>query len=247
MNVLEINSLRKEFRIGFAGRKRFTAVDGLNLTVGAGEIYGFLGPNGAGKTTTMKIIMGFISATSGKVSIFGEDASRWQVRERVGFLPENPNIYPFLTGRQALYIIGKMFSMSHKSITERIDELAAELGMDRELDTQIKKHSRGMAQRVGLAQALINKPDLILLDEPMNGLDPIGRKMFREVILKQRAAGKTVFFSSHILSDIEMICDRIGLLNRGRIVLEQPMPEILNRPDGKSLEEIFMEKVGEQS
>ncbi|HOX29029.1 MAG TPA: ATP-binding cassette domain-containing protein, partial [bacterium] len=123
----------------------------------------------------------------------------------------------------------------------------SDLGMEREMVTPIRKHSRGMIQRVGLAQALINDPDLVVLDEPMNGLDPIGRKMFREEILRLREAGKTVFFSSHILSDIEMICDRIGLLHRGRIVLEQPMKEVLNRADGKNLEEIFMEKVGEAS
>jgi ABC-2 type transport system ATP-binding protein len=247
VNVIEIKGLSKEYRSGFTGNKRFSAVDNLDLAVGAGEIYGFLGPNGAGKTTTLKIIMGFLRATSGKVLLFGEDASHWKVRERVGFLPENPNIYPYLTGRQALYIIGKYFSMPHKRIVKRIDELSCELGMERELILPIRKHSRGMAQRIGLAQALINEPDLILLDEPMNGLDPIGRKMFREAILRQREAGRTVFFSSHILSDIEMICTRIGLLNRGRIVLEQPMSEILNRPDGKKLEEIFMEKVSEQS
>jgi len=245
VNVIEINGLCKEYRSGLAGRNKFSAVNGLNLEVGSGEIYGFLGPNGAGKTTTIKILMGFLKSTSGKALLFGENASHWKVRERVGFLPENPNIYPYLTGRQALYIIGKYFSMPRKRILKRIEELSAELGMERELSLPIRQHSRGMAQRIGLAQALINEPDLILLDEPMNGLDPIGRKMFREAILRQRDAGRTVFFSSHILSDIEMICTRIGLLNRGRIILEQPMSEILNRPDGKSLEEIFMEKVSE--
>jgi ABC-2 type transport system ATP-binding protein len=247
VSVLKIEGLYKEYRFGFANRQRLSAVENLSLNVEPGEIYGFLGPNGAGKTTTLKIITGFLAPTGGIVEIFGKDIRDWKIRERMGFLPENPTIYPFLNGYQALYMIGKLFSMNHKSLVKRIDELAGELGMDRELKLPIRKHSRGMLQRVGLAQALINNPDLLLLDEPMNGLDPVGRKMFREVILRRREAGKTVFFSSHILSDVEMICSRIGLLHRGRIVLEQPMSEILNRSDGKSLEDVFMEKVGETS
>ncbi len=245
MNVLSISKLRKEFKTGFTGSKRFTAVNDVNLSIEAGEIYGFLGPNGAGKTTTLKIIMGFLRPTSGEVKIFGGNAGDWRVREKVGFLPENPNIYPYLTGRQALYFIGKYFSMSNIAIKKKIDELTEELGMERELDTPIRKHSRGMAQRIGLAQALINEPQLILLDEPMNGLDPIGRKMFREVILRQKEAGRTVFFSSHILSDIEMICTRIGLLNKGRIVLDKSLNEVMKEAEGRGLEEIFMEKVSE--
>lgn len=243
MNVLNISKLRKEYKTGITGSKRFMAVDDVNLSIESGEIYGFLGPNGAGKTTTLKIIMGFLRPTSGEVRIFGGNAEDWRVREKVGFLPENPNIYPYLTGRQALYFIGKFFSMTNSAIKKRIEELTEELGMERELDTPIRKHSRGMAQRIGLAQALINEPQLILLDEPMNGLDPIGRKMFREVILRQKEAGRTVFFSSHILSDIEMICTRIGLLNKGKIVLDKSLNEVMKGAEGKGLEEIFMEKV----
>lgn len=245
MSVLVIGDLRKEFRYGWRGRQIIRAVDGLSLRIEPGEIYGFLGPNGAGKSTTLKTIMGFLTPTSGEIEIFGENARNWKVRERIGFLPENPFIYPYLTGFQALYVIGRLFSMPHGRIKSRIGELAVELGMEKELTLPIRKHSKGMLQRVGLAQALINDPDLLLLDEPMSGLDPVGRKMFREVIRRRREAGKTVFFSSHILSDVEMICDRVGILSRGRIVLEQPMSEILNRADGRRLEDIFMEKVGE--
>jgi ABC-2 type transport system ATP-binding protein len=245
VSVLVINDLKKEYRFGWRGQQIIRAVDGLSLKIEPGEIYGFLGPNGAGKSTTLKTIMGFLTPTSGEIEIFGQDARGWKVREKIGFLPENPFIYPYLTGYQALYIIGKLFSMPGGRIKARIGELAAELGMEKELKIPIRKHSKGMLQRVGLAQALINDPDLILLDEPMSGLDPIGRRMFREVIRRRRESGKTVFFSSHILSDVEMICDRVCILNRGRIVLEQPMAEILNRPDGRRLEDIFMEKTGE--
>ncbi len=245
MSVLDIRNLKKEYRTGWRGNIVTVAVDDLSLSIEPGEIYGFLGPNGAGKTTTLKIILGFLKPTAGDVKVFGHDAMDWKVRERIGFLPENPAIYPYLTGYQALYMIGKLFSIPHRDLTKRINRIAGELGMDRELKTPVSNHSRGMRQRVGLAQAMLNDPDLVILDEPMSGLDPIGRKMFRESINMLREAGKTVFFSSHILADIEMICDRIGLLHGGRIVLEAPMTEILDREDGKGLEQIFMEKVGE--
>ena len=244
--VLEFHSLNKEFRAGLVRKKRLKAVDGLDLAVAPGEIFGFLGPNGAGKTTSIKITMGFLRATSGSVSVFQKNAADWRTRERIGFLPENPVIYPFLTGRQALHIFGRMFSMSAAQIGKRTDELAEHLGLDRELDMPIRKHSKGMLQRVGLAQALINDPELVILDEPMSGLDPIGRKMFREVILDLKARGKTVFLSSHILADIEMICDRVGLLHRGRLIMDSPMSELtrLREETGKTLEDVFMEKVG---
>lgn len=244
--VLEFQKLRKEFQGGLGRRMPLTAVDDLNLSIEAGEIFGFLGPNGAGKTTTLKITMGFLRATSGRVSVFGQDAALWQVRERLGYLPENPVIYPYLNGRQALTVFGRMFSMSGAEIRRRIDDLAARLGLDRELTMPIRKHSKGMLQRVALAGALINDPELVILDEPMSGLDPIGRKMFREIILRLKEQGKTVFFSSHILADIEMICDRVALLHRGRLALHSSMKDIVEgqKSGGPGLEEIFMQKVG---
>jgi len=243
--VLEIKELGKIYRTGFAGRQVIRAVDGLTLNVEEGDIFGFLGPNGAGKSTTLKMIVGMLKSSSGSIKIFGESADNWKVRERVGFLPENPTIYPYLTGYQALYIIGKYFSMTNSELSARIGKLADELGMERELSLPIQKHSRGMLQRVGLAQALINDPDLILLDEPMSGLDPIGRRMFREVILRRREAGKTVFMSSHILSDIEMICNRVCIIHHGTVVWDCAMDELRASGDHARLEDIFMQKVGE--
>ncbi len=243
MSVLEISGLNKSYKVGLLKRETVKAVTDLNLRIEQGEIYGFLGPNGAGKTTTLMSIMGFVTPTSGTIKVMGENPGNWHARETMGFLPDNPNIYPFLTGYNALYVIGRMFSLSHSEIKKRISRLADELGMDRELRLPIRKHSRGMRQRVGFAQALINDPDLLIMDEPMNGLDPIGRKMFREVILRRREAGKTVFFSSHILSDIEMICDRICIINRGRIIYENTMRGVTDEGNGASLEDIFMKKV----
>ncbi|MFH1538076.1 MAG: ABC transporter ATP-binding protein [bacterium] len=243
MSVLKLGNLRKEYRLGWPGKKTLVAVDDLNISVEQGEIYGFLGPNGAGKTTTLKMIMEFTRPTAGDVLVFGESAGNWKIRERIGFLPDNPVLYPFLSGYMALYIVGKMFSLTHREIKKRIGRLADELGLDRELKLTIGKHSRGMRQRIGLAQALINDPDLLIMDEPMSGLDPKGRKMFREVLQRRREAGKTVFFSSRILSDIEMICGRVGIINYGRMIYEDSMENVSARADGKRLEEVFMEKV----
>lgn len=245
MSVLQLSNLRKEYRLGWPGRSTLVAVDDLDIAVEQGEIYGFLGPNGAGKTTTLKMIMEFARPTSGDVLVFGESAGNWKIRERIGFLPDNPVLYPFLSGYMALYVVGRLFSMTHGEIVKRIGRLADELGLERELKLLIRKHSRGMRQRIGLAQALMNDPDLLIMDEPMSGLDPRGRKMFREVIRRRREAGKTVFFSSHILSDIEMICGRVGIINLGRMIYEDTMENVSKRSDGKRLEEIFMEKVEE--
>lgn len=244
--VLEYKNLYKQYKTGIGSKRRIVAVDGLNLKVNQGEIFGFLGPNGAGKTTCIKITMGFLRATSGQVTILGKCNTDWRMRERVGFLPENPAIYPYLTGRQALAVCGRMFSLDSATLNRRIADVSEQLGLDLELRIPLGKHSKGMLQRVGLAQALINDPDLVVLDEPMSGLDPIGRRMFREVILKLKERGKTVFFSSHILSDIEMLCDRVGLIHKGRLVMDTPMADILEqqKQGGKDLERIFMEKVG---
>ena len=244
--VLEFKDLYKQYKTGLGSRRRIVAVNHLNLSVEQGEIFGFLGPNGAGKTTCLKIIMGFLRATSGSVSILGGSHADWRVRERVGFLPSTPVIYPYRNGRQALAVFGHMFGLDNTTLNRRIADLAAQLGLDMELTLPISKHSKGMAQRVGLAQALINDPELVILDDPMSGLDPIGRRMFRDVILRLKERGKTVFFSSHILSDIEMLCDRVGLLHRGALVMDAPMDRILaeQREGGKDLEQIFMEKVG---
>lgn len=248
--VLEISGLKKVYRYGFAKRNSVVAVDGLNLAVRRGEILGFLGPNGAGKTTTIKMTMGFLKPTDGKISVLGESAQNWWVRNSIGFLPENPSIYPYLNGYQALMAVGRMFSLNGRAIRQRIESLSEQLGLDRELKIPLQKHSKGMTQRIGLAQALINNPDLVILDEPMSGLDPIGRKMFRETIMKLKSEGKTVFFSSHILSDIEMLCDRVTILNRGKLIMDAKMADILkqqNENNGKTLEQIFMEKVGAAS
>jgi len=240
LNALEITKLRKVYKTGLFRKESVVAVNDLSLRVRQGEIYGFLGPNGSGKTTTLMSIMGFVRPASGDILVLGTPPGASESRERIGFLPDNPVLYPYLTGYNALYVIGRMFLMSHGETKKRISLLADELGMDRELRLPISKHSRGMRQRIGFAQALMNDPDLLIMDEPMNGLDPMGRKMFREVIIRRREAGKTVFFSSHILSDIEMICDRICIVKNGEIVYEDTIKGAAETGGGKSLEETFM-------
>jgi ABC-2 type transport system ATP-binding protein len=246
MNALEISDLKKIYKTGFFRKETVAAVNGLSFNVRKGDIYGFLGPNGSGKTTTLMSVMGFITPTSGKILVLGDSPGSWKSRERIGFLPDNPVLYPYLSGYNALYVVGRMFLLSHAEINKRIGALADELGMDRELRLPVAKHSRGMRQRIGFAQALINDPELLIMDEPMNGLDPMGRKMFRDVIMKRREKGKTVFFSSHILSDIEMICDRICVIRDGGIIYENTMKGISESRPGETLEDIFMSMMGSE-
>lgn len=220
----------------------FRALDGLNLKVQSGSVHGFIGPNGAGKTTTMHILLGFVEASSGSASIFGEDVRHSIARQRIGYLPEHPDTYRFLTGRELLRETGRLFLISGSNLKTRVEETLRMTGMTAAADRRIATYSRGMMQRICLAQALINDPDLVILDEPTGGLDPLGRLAVRNMVAELKARNKTVFFSSHELSEVEMVCDSVTILNRGRVVAEGPVAGLA--APGESLERYFLRLTG---
>jgi ABC-2 type transport system ATP-binding protein len=215
--VVQTEQLCKVFHVGFWGKK-VTAVDRLNLDVRRGEVFGFLGPNGAGKTTTIKILMGLIYPTTGIARLFDHAVGDLYVKTKLGFLPESPYFYDYLTSREFLRFYGHLFGLSGSGLAKRIDELLELVGMTAAADLQLRKFSKGMLQRIGIAQALVNDPELVVLDEPMSGLDPIGRKEIRDLILRLKESGKTVLFSSHILHDAEVLCDRVAMILKGKLV-----------------------------
>ncbi len=214
--AVHTQDLSKTYRVGFFMRK-VEGLKHLDLAVEPGQAFGFIGPNGAGKTTTIKILMGLHRATCGQAWMMGEPVESHAARARVGFLPERPYFYNHLTGRELLHFYGQLYGMSASLRQERVGALLEKVGMDRAADTNLGKYSKGMLQRIGLCQALLNDPDLIVLDEPMSGLDPLGRALVRDLILEQRGRGKTIFFSSHILSDVEAICDTVAILVGGEL------------------------------
>jgi ABC-2 type transport system ATP-binding protein len=214
--AIEVRDLVKTYRTPFR-RRKVEALRGVSFSVERGRVFGFLGPNGAGKTTTIRILMGLIRATSGTCTIMGHPLPSQAARSRVGFLPEQPYFYDYLTVAELLDLAGRLFGLDAATRKRRGDELIAKVGLDRARNQSLKKFSKGMMQRAGLAQALMNDPDVVVLDEPTSGLDPVGRKEVRELILELRDAGKTVFFSSHILSDVETIADEIAIVARGQI------------------------------
>ena len=226
--VVQTEQLSKIFRVGFWGKK-VTAVEGLSLEVRRGEVFGFLGPNGAGKTTTIKMLMGLIYPTSGQAWLFGQDLGDPQTKARLGFLPESPYFYDYLTSREFLGFYGHLFGLWGAVLGKRIDELLELVGMTHAKDLQLRKFSKGMLQRVGIAQALINDPELVVLDEPMSGLDPIGRKEVRDLIFRLKESGKTVMFSSHILHDAEVLCDRVAMILKGRLVACGKVTDLLDQ------------------
>jgi ABC-2 type transport system ATP-binding protein len=215
--AIRIENLRKSFRLGFIPKTR-EILKGISFTVKEGEIFGYLGPNGAGKTTTIKCLLGLIFPDAGTVEIFGQPHLLTRARQALGFLPENPYFYDYLTAREFLEFYSRLFSLSRQEREVRIDRLLKLVGLERAASLRLRKFSRGMLQRVGLAQALINDPQLVILDEPLGGMDPIGRKEIRDIIVRFKDEGKTVFFTSHILQDIEMICDHVAIIVGGRIV-----------------------------
>ena len=225
--IIKTENLTKVFKAGFRG-KNVAALKGLNLEVNEGEIFGFLGPNGAGKTTTIKILMGLIYPTAGKAWILNKEAADVEVKNCIGFLPEQPYFYDYLTSREFLLFYGQLFGLAGDELRARINNLLSLVGLEDASDLQLRKFSKGMLQRIGIAQALINQPDLIVLDEPMSGLDPIGRKEIRDIILRLKEDGKTVFFSTHIIPDVEMICDRVGILMKGELINVGRSDEIMD-------------------
>ena len=214
--VVRVTDLVKDFQVGFRMRRR-RVLSNVSFSALEGEIFGFVGPNGAGKTTTLKILMGLIRPTSGSASILGRNVAESEFRDQIGFLPENPYFYPFLTAREILDFYARLSGVEAHRRAERVDELLAMVHLTHAADMRLKTFSKGMLQRVGVAQALIQDPSVVFLDEPMSGLDPIGRREIRELILALRAAGKTVFMNTHILSDVELICDRVAIIVNGEI------------------------------
>lgn len=216
--AVEINELTKDYEVGFLRKRRVRALDSLSLRVERGEIFGFLGANGAGKTTTLKLLMRLMYPTRGTASILGRDISDASMHARIGYLPERPYFYDHLTARELLEYSAELFGYPRAERRKRAAATLARVNLDeKSWDKQLRKFSKGMLQRVGLAQAIVNDPDVLFLDEPMSGLDPIGRREVRDLIAGLRAGGTTVFLCTHILSDIEVLCDRAAVLRRGRL------------------------------
>ncbi|MEO5804474.1 MAG: ABC transporter ATP-binding protein [Verrucomicrobiota bacterium] len=241
--ILEIKNLRVEYRSREVGQGVKIAVDGLNLNVQAGEVFGFLGPNGAGKTTTMNVLLGFVNATSGSAWIFGADVRQPIARQRIGYLPELTYYYKFLNTEELLRFYAKIFRIPRSQREARINAALKLVELESARKRLIKTYSKGMQQRVGLAQALINNPDLLILDEPTSGLDPIGRMKVREIIQRLKNEGKTVFFSSHELGEVETVCDRVAILNQGRLKVEGRVHDLVEKYQC-NLEQIFLKIIG---
>jgi len=240
--ILEVSDLFKTFRVGFF-RRRVDAVRGVSFEVREGEIFGLLGPNGAGKTTTLKVMMGLISPTGGAVRIMGRPCSEPSARADVGFLPENPYFHEYLTPRELLDFYGRLGGLAAPKLQRRRDALIEQVGLAEAANRPLKKFSKGMLQRIGLAQALIGEPKLLVLDEPMSGLDPIGRKFVADLIADLNRRGTTILFSSHILSDVERLCHRVVILNRGVVVAEGRLADLVGEGTGDAtLESLFVRK-----
>src|SRR3954462_11119855 len=227
--IVELKALRVEYRPQSSGQPRKVALKDLNLKVHAGEVFGFLGPNGAGKTTTMNVLLGFVNATSGAAFLFGVDVREPIARQRIGYLPELTYYYKFLTAEELLRFYAKVFGLPRAETDKRIDQLLKHVELEPVRKRPIKSYSKGMQQRVGLAQALINNPDLLILDEPTSGLDPIGRMKVREIIQRLKKQGKTVFFSSHELGEVETVCDRVAIMHQGELQVEGRVNELMQK------------------
>lgn len=242
--VIEIENLSKDYEVGFWKKRKVRALDGLNLQVEGGQIFGFLGGNGAGKTTTIKILMSLIFPTEGNAKILGEDISSTKMHARIGYCPENPYFYDYLTARELMNYFGELFGFDAAKRKAKTEELLTKVGLEEKAwDRQLRKFSKGMLQRVGLAQSLVNEPEIVFLDEPMSGLDPIGRREIRELIAGLREQGTTVFMSTHILSDIEALCDNVAILRQGKLAATGNLHELLTKSGETQMFEIVIKNV----
>ncbi len=228
MPALATYELTKEYAVGFWRKRPYLALDHLTIDIEAGEVFGFLGPNGAGKTTTLKLLMQLVYPTSGRAELLGRPAGDVSVKRRIGYLPENPYFYDYLTAEELLTYFAGLFGYVGRDRTTRVNRLLDEVGIAGERRLQMRTFSKGMLQRVGIAQALINDPELVIFDEPMSGLDPLGRRDVRALILRLRDRGCTVFFSSHVLSDAEALCSRVAILAKGRLMTSGRLDEMLH-------------------
>src|SRR2546426_6241085 len=245
-SIVETIDLRVEFRGQKRSHGKKIAVKDLNLRVHAGEVFGFLGPNGAGKTTTMNVLLGFVNATSGAAFLFGVDVRQPIARQRIGYLPELTYYYKFLSAEELLRFYARIFGIPRAQADARIYRLLKLVELESARKRPIKTYSKGMQQRVGLAQALINNPDLLILDEPTSGLDPLGRMKVREIIQRLKNEGKTVFFSSHELGEVETICDRVAIIHEGELKVEGRVAHLVEQYQS-NLEQIFLKIIGYQS
>ena len=238
--VLKIENLGVEYKSREVGQGTKQAVKNLNLAVHQGEVFGFLGPNGAGKTTTMNVLLGFVNPTAGDAWIFGANVREPIARQRIGYLPELTYYYKFLTAEELLRFYAKIFRLPKGETETRIDQVLKLVELESARKQPIKTYSKGMQQRVGLAQALINNPDLLVLDEPTSGLDPLGRMKVREIIQRLKGEGKTVFFSSHELGEVETVCDRVAILCQGELKAEGRVSELVRSHQQQNLEQVFL-------
>jgi ABC-2 type transport system ATP-binding protein len=233
MAAIEILDLEKTYRVGFWHRKPKLALRPLRLTIEEGEVFGFLGPNGAGKTTTLKLLMGLATPTAGSARILGMGIDDPEVRAQVGFLPEQPYFYDHLTARELLIYYAQLSGVPARERPVRVTAMLERVGLEPSAGVQLRKFSKGMLQRVGLAQAILHNPKVVFLDEPMSGLDPMGRREVRELIQQLRSEGKTVFFSTHILSDAEALCDRVAVIHQGELRGVSTVAELTRQSQGK--------------
>lgn len=224
---IEVRGLSKTYRLGFFLNRKVRALEGLDMRVEPGQVYGLLGPNGAGKSTTIKILMNLVQPTAGTALLFGLPPEQQAARRHIGFLPENPAPYEYLTGTEFVTLGGRLAGLSGHELDQRVREVISSVGMERGARLQIRRYSKGMIQRIALAQALVHRPRLLVLDEPTSGLDPVGRRQMRDLILEERARGTTVLFCTHIIPDVEALCDRVVVLVGGRQVREGSVQELL--------------------
>lgn len=235
--MITLQNIYKTFR---QNRHQITAVQDLNLKIKKGEVFGFLGPNGAGKTTTLKLILGFLTPTSGSIKINQLPHHQLDIKKIIGFLPENPHFYQYLTAEEFLIFCGSLFKIPSVELKKQVQKLLKLVQLEEKSNIALRHFSKGMLQRIGIAQSLINNPQLLFWDEPMSGLDPLGRKLVKNIVSKLKKEGVTIFFNTHILEDVEKLCDRVGIIHHGQLLKVTPLSKL---PTNKSLEDFFLETI----